>query len=168
MIRSLLSSFLRSWWLVIGRSTLTPRTIIGVMTMKMISSTSTTSTSGATLISARTRPLGCGLETMRRPRDGCGEKLVIALPCSRRAPLENGVDQLRRRLVDVDGHVVQLGGEVVVEPHRDDGDAQADCGGHQRLGDAGGHRADAAAPLGGVGQLLERGDDAADGAEQAD
>src|SRR5262249_56502628 len=50
--------FLRSWWLVNGRSTLTPRTIMGVTTMKMMSSTRVTSTSGVTLISARTCPLG--------------------------------------------------------------------------------------------------------------
>ena len=162
-IRSLLSSFLRSWWAVIGRSTLTPRTIIGVITMKMISSTSTTSTSGVTLISARTCPLGWRFRWP--PARGPRGQVVITRS---RVPAQDRVDQLGRGLVDVDGDVVEARGEVVVEPDRDDRDAEADGGGHQRLGDAGRHGADAAAALGRIGQLLERGDDAADGAEQAD
>ena len=81
---------------------------------------------------------------------------------------QDRVDQLGRGLVDVDGDVVDPRDEVVVEPDRDDRDAEADGGGDQRLGDAGRHGADAAAALGRVGELLKRGDDAADGAEQAD
>ncbi len=108
-MRSLLSSFLRSWWLVIGSSTLTPRTIIGVTTMKMMSSTSVTSTRGVTLISARTRPLGWRLTARwaaasRRPR------VVVRQAPSHCAPAMDGVDQLGGGLVNVDGQVVEPGG----------------------------------------------------------
>ena len=81
--------------------------------------------------------------------------------------LEDAVDQLGRRLVDVDRDVVQLGREVVVEPDRQDRDAQADGRRDEGLGDAAEDRADAAAALRGVGELLEGRDDAADGAEEA-
>ena len=48
-------SLFSGWALVFGRSTDTPEVISGAVTMKMISSTSMTSTSGVTLISASGR-----------------------------------------------------------------------------------------------------------------
>ena len=45
---------------------------------------------------------------------------------SRRVASQDRVDQLGRGLVDVDGDVVEARGEVVVEPDRDDRDAQPD------------------------------------------
>jgi hypothetical protein len=45
-------SWLSGWAVVRGRSTGTPEVIIGAATMKMMSSTSITSTKGVTLISA--------------------------------------------------------------------------------------------------------------------
>src|SRR5260221_13157521 len=129
---------------------------MGVMTMKMISSTSTTSTSGVTLISARTPPLAWRFETRRRRggvspasfgcpvgRGGRG----LTLDGSGGVALEDRVDELGRRLVDVDRDVVEPRREVVVEPDGQDRDAQADGRRDERLGDAGGDRADAAAAL---------------------
>src|SRR5579863_2216723 len=111
-MRSLLSSFFLSWWDVTGSSTATPRAIMGVMTMKMISSTRTTSTSGVTLISARTPPLAWRFETRRR-RGGCSPLAVgrggrgLTIEGSGRMALEDRVDELGRRLVDVDRDVVE-------------------------------------------------------------
>ena len=47
------------WALASGRFTSTPVCNIGAVTMKMISNTSMTSTSGVTLISARAPPPSC-------------------------------------------------------------------------------------------------------------
>src|SRR5450432_2421029 len=169
-MRSLLSSAFLSWWAVTGSSTATPRAIMGVITMKMMSSTSTTSTSGVTLISARTPPLAWRFETRCRLRGGspgAGGLGGSGLTRCSGVALEDRVDELGGRLVDVDRDVVELGREVVEEPHRHDGDAEAHGRRDERLGDAGRDGADAAAALGRVGELLEGGDDAADGAEEA-
>src|SRR3954464_13626651 len=75
--------------LAFGSSTLLPRWSIGVTTMKMMSSTSTTSTSGVMLMSERTPPLvptsmlmASGLRSRsgraRRLDAGVGERLVEA------------------------------------------------------------------------------------------
>src|SRR5258708_6851946 len=114
-----------------GSSTATPRAIMGVMTMKMMRSTSTTSTSGVTLISARTAPLAWRFETRRRGRGGspgCGGRGGSGLTSSGSrsgVALEDRVDELGRRLVDVDRDVVEAGREIVVEPDGQDRDAEA-------------------------------------------
>ena len=61
MMMSLPSSGLRLWCTVLGSSTGTPLAISGVTTMKMMSNTSTTSTSGVTLMFAITLLFSRGL-----------------------------------------------------------------------------------------------------------
>src|SRR5690606_13969258 len=103
-----------------GRSTFTPCWSIGAVTMKMMSNTSITSTSGVTLISAI--PLGPPL-------------LEPAIP-----DLLGGVplDEVE----EVGGEIAHLAiqhpdarDELVVEDERRDRDEEADRRGDQRLGD---------------------------------
>src|SRR5258708_36698747 len=98
-----------------------PCGMMGVMTMKMMRSTSTTSTSGVTLISARTPPLAWRFETRRR-RGGVSPACFgcpvgrggkgLTLDGSGGVALEDRVDELGRGLVDVDGDVVEPRREV--------------------------------------------------------
>ena len=136
--------------------------------MKMMSSTSDDVDQRGHVDLRPHLPLGVALDRRRCARRRAGAVAAGRAPRHTAPSAQDGVDQLGGGLVDVDGQVVEPRGEVVVEPDGDDRDAEADGGGDERLGDAGRHRADAAAPLGRVGQLLEGGDDAADGAEQAD
>src|SRR5690242_3649539 len=81
----------------IGSCTSTPRESMGVTTMKMISRTSTTSTSGVTLISAITPADGRGLT------DLCSAPFLPRFACMLFPALfEDVVDQLRRDVVHVD------------------------------------------------------------------
>src|SRR5712692_1964996 len=158
----------------LGSSTLFPRWSMGVTTMKMIRSTSTTSTSGVMLMSERTpdfapmsiamgRSSGLG---RRRPRGGGGGGggggLLVRARVRQRlvepAFLEEEVDQLVGGVGDVHRHLLHPVRQVVEHHQRGDGDEQAERRGHQRLGDAGRHRGEAAG-AGGRHQL-EGGDDA--------
>src|SRR5882757_5014490 len=161
--------------LVCGRSSGTPTVNSGAETMKMINSTSMTSTIGVTLISAIT-------DALRRPRrEPPADEFAtfIAMICRSRCP--HTLYRLSRPLVDLarqDGRkficealqplrlAVHLGGELVVENRRRDGRDQADRGGKQRLGDAGSHHRQRRVL--GRGDRLEARHDAPDGAEQAD
>src|SRR5258708_1486680 len=146
----LFSGIFSGLW-VSGRATSTPFCSIGVTTMKMINSTRQTSTRGVTLIWLFTSITRLGLT-----RRGS-----IPTPL-----LHEEVDQLGGRVRHLDLQPLQLVGEVVEHPGRRDGDAEAESGRHQCLGDAGRHRADAARA--GQRHAGERLDDADDGAEQAD
>ena len=81
--------------------------------------------------------------------------------------LDQVVDQLLRGVGHLDREVLDLGGEVVVGPHRRDRDHEAEGRGDQRLGDTG---RDAGQAAGGAlrGHAHERVHDTHRGAEQAD
>src|SRR6185503_13130522 len=112
---------------------------IGVITMKMISNTSTTSTRGVTLMSF----LGPG---------------SCLGPCMTLLRTREEVDDLGLDRVDVGVQLVDAPVEVVVHPHRRDGDDEAEGRHDERLGDAAGHLPQPALPRG--THLLERADDA--------
>src|SRR3989441_9101472 len=122
----------------------------GVTIMKMISSTSITSISGVTLMSALTaaRALvadrATGLRRILRleflREDGAAELRPDAL--------DQIVDQLLRGVRHLDGEEVDLGREVVVEPHRRNGDDEPERRRDQRFRDTGGHGAERAAATG--------------------
>src|SRR5579864_4109429 len=151
MVSCLLFSGIFSGTLVSGRATSMPFCSIGVTTMKMISSTRQTSTRGVTLIWLFTSWTRLGLT-----RRGS-----IPTPL-----LHEEIDQLGGGVRHLDLQPLQLVGEVVEDPGRRNGDEEAQGRGHQRLGDAGRHRADTARA--GQRHAGERLDDADDGAEQAD
>src|SRR5712691_1651884 len=99
-----------------GSVTLTPCCSNGAMIIMMISSTSMTSQSGVTLISDLTPPLA-------PPRSIA----IRNLPDLRGLPNEV-VDELRRGVVHFHVEVLDPAAEVVVEPHRRDGDDEPERG----------------------------------------
>src|SRR5256885_9833562 len=122
--------------------------MIGVTIMKMMSSTNITSIIGVTLMSALTgtRPLvtdrATGLRRLLRLeflREDRAAKLAADA-------LDEVVDQLLRRVGHLDREEVDLGGEVVIEPHRRDRDQEAERRRDQRLGDAAGDGLERAGP----------------------
>src|SRR2546425_10419248 len=117
-------------FVVFGRLTSGPFRICGAITMKMISSTSTTSTSGVTLM------FDCILagspSCMGRP-----QHLVLRRSDLRPADLrdlEQEVHQLRRSAVHLDLETLHLPREVVEGDHRRDRDEDAERGRDQGLG----------------------------------
>src|SRR6266540_3816536 len=116
--------------------------MIGVTIMKMMSSTSITSIIGVTLMSALTgtRPLvtdrATGLRRLLR-LEFLGEDRPAELAAD---ALDEVVDQLLRRVGHLDGDEVDLGREVVVEPHRRNRHEKADAGRDQRFRHAAGDR----------------------------
>src|SRR2546427_7912360 len=142
---------------------------IGGTIMKMMSSTNITSIIGVTLMSALTgtRPLvtdrATGLRRLLRL-----EFLREDRPAELAADaLDEVVDQLLRRVGHFDGDEVDLGGEVVVEPHGRNRHEEADAGGDQRFGHAARDRLQRLAAARGR-HPLERVHDAEHCAEQAD
>src|SRR6188474_2063380 len=109
-----------------GRVTAAPFCSMGVTTMKMISSTSITSTSGVTLMLELTLPLG----------NSTADSLLLQ---------EEG-HHVGGRVGHLDLEALVDIGEVVVAHDRGDGDQEPHRGGHQRLRDPGRHRCDAAGP----------------------
>src|SRR2546425_2110952 len=110
----------------------------GVTIMKMISSTSITSIIGVTLMSARTGTLelpvdrATGLRRLLRL-----ELLREDRPAELAADaLDEVVDQLLRRVRHFHRKEVDLGGEVVVQPHRRNRDDQTERRGNERFSDA--------------------------------
>src|SRR4029079_2723031 len=128
--------------------------------MKMISSTRQTSTNGVTLMSALTA-LWLSVAKCLSP-DACGMGGALLRPLL----LDEEVDQLRRGVGHLHLEALEDVGEVVEQPRRRDGDAEAEGGGHQGLRDAPPHRADAARAR--QRHALEGVDDADHGAEQTD
>src|SRR3954471_7555713 len=131
-----------SRFLPFGRVALKPAAISGVTIMKMISNTSMTSIIGVTLMSALTAD-----EPALLPVDmaTAGHRLLgLEFLGEDRTPelaphaLDEIVDQLLGAVGHFDGKILDLGGEVVVRPHRRDGDHEAEGRGDQGLGDTGG------------------------------
>src|SRR5207248_7998395 len=112
-----------------GRFTSTPRWIIGAVTMKMMSSTSITSTSGTTLISASE------LDTrLPRPRPGAAASCPVATFGTLGEIPFCDVQKLHREVVHFrceDLHAIR---EHVVEVHRRNRRDKAEGGGDQRVG----------------------------------
>src|SRR5687768_4058354 len=153
-----------------GRFTCSPCCIIGAVTMKMISSTSITSTSGTTLISeseVATYP-----PRPRRPRPDppescfCTEGIISRRSTGLREVALGDVQELEREVVHLGGEVLHPVREVVVEIHRRDRREEPRRRRNQRFGDTGGD--DRKARGTGGADPLEGDDDAPDGAEQAD
>src|SRR5262245_15141016 len=129
----------------------------GAMTMKMIRSTSTTSTSGVMLMAACI--LAGSPRRMARPRD-----------LDRRHPgirdLEQAVHELGRGPVHLDLEVLQPAGELVEGDDGRDRDEDAQRGRDQGLGDAARDRSHPAGPR--RRNAAERIDDSDDRPEEAD
>src|SRR5262249_40314524 len=129
-----------------GNRTSFPRCSIGVTTMKMISNTSTTSTSGVTLISflmPRPGPTAIAIASALGPqvRQVCRMRVRLAAQL-----LCHHIQELIGRLRDVHRAGIHPALEKVVEHHRRNRDQQTEGGGHQRLGDASRYGAQAAGP----------------------
>src|SRR6266849_10971934 len=101
--------------------------------MKMISSTSITSIIGVTLMSARTGTFelpvdrATGLRRLLR-LELLGEDRPTELAAD---ALDEVVDQLLRRVRHLHREEVDLGREIVVQPHRRDRNHEAEGGGDQ-------------------------------------
>src|SRR4029450_1288963 len=136
---------------------------MGVMTMKMISSTIMMSAMGVTLMSAMAPPLdpptaidmgvllregdrGCAPPGWRRAARRPGRPL--------RALLDEVVEQLRAGVVHLDVEPLHAAGQVVVGPDRGHRHEQAEGGGDEGLGDTGREGGDAARA--GAGPALGR------------
>src|SRR5438067_1355223 len=146
-----------------GTSTSRPICRIGVATMKMMSSTRTTSTRGVTLMSPLTSsglPPPAPNATALSPHRGCGAGVDASLV------LDEVVDELRRGIGHLDGETIDFVQEVVVEPDRRNGHEQAEGGGDERFGDTGRNGAQSAGTR--QRHALERVNDAGDVAEQSD
>src|SRR5687768_6773177 len=143
--------------LLSGRSTWTPAVSKGAVTMKMISSTSMTSTIGVTLIS----DIGDRRPRRPAPRMGPIAILGIHLQLAAQGAVEAVGEALEAGLEAIDAVA-----EAVVGDHRRDGGEQTDRGREQGLGDARGDDGEAGAL--GVGDGGEAAHDAEHRAEQAD
>src|SRR5512136_1291376 len=123
---SFCSSAFTAWARTSGRATSTPCWIRGAVTMKMMRSTSITSTSGVTLISVR----------VWRPEPPVPE--ATGGSSAEEVPLHD-VEEV----VGEVGHLAvedpDARDEEVVEDHRRDGGEEAHRGGDERLGDGAGH-----------------------------
>src|SRR5262249_36113931 len=104
-----------------GRSTETPCCRMGAVTMKMMSSTSMTSTSGVTLMSE-----------IESPPPGPPKAMLLL----QEVPLRD-VQELGAERVHLRRQHANLSGETVVHDHGRDGRGQADGSGHEGLRDTG-------------------------------
>src|SRR6266705_5591778 len=145
-----------------------PAAMIGVTIMKMMSSTSITSITGVTLMSALTADLALALVTDRATAlrrllrlEFLGEDRAAEF---RADALDQVVDQLLGRVRHLHRHEVDLGGEVVVQPHRRDGDDETERRRDERFGHAARDGCEVAAAARGR-HRLERSDDTHRGAE---
>src|SRR3954463_7666325 len=114
-----------------GRFTSMPRYIIGAVSMKISSSTSTTSTSGMMLISAIDVP-------MRRspPPSGDGRlNAIFGRPRQLRYRAAQDVQEIQHEAVHLRRPVPHPIDEVVVADDRRDGGREARRGGNQRFRD---------------------------------
>src|ERR1051326_6242391 len=130
-----------------GISALKPLAISGVTIMKMISSTSMMSIIGMTFGSDLTAVWPATLTDVSTAAHRLlGLELLGEDRTAEFAPdaLDEVVDELLRRVGHLDRQVLDLGGEVVVEPHRRDGHQEAERRGDQRLGDTPGDPREAA------------------------
>src|ERR1700676_2060981 len=136
-----------------GRASWMPWRSIGVATMKMISSTSITSTSGVTLMSPIT--------------SSCSSRRWKAMARSRlgEVPLRQ-VEEFHDEVLDAGPQLAAAVGEVVVGDERRDRGAETGGGVDQGLGDAGRDRDDRGRA--GGADVADGHHDLPDGAEQAD
>src|SRR5690606_14799529 len=145
---------------VFGSSICTPTVRRGAASMKMIRSTSITSTKGVTLIS------DIGRDARRRRR--LPSPRITPVPMSGRLvelPRQDQGEFVGEALVHADNRL-GLAVELVVEDHRRDRGEKAEAGRKQRLGDARRHHREVGRLL--EGDLLEGVLDAPDRAEEAD
>src|SRR3954449_12909237 len=127
---------------VLGTATSMPDCSTGAVSMKMTSSTSTTSTSGVMLMSASAdlvRPLESVNATAGLLHSFA---LTRALPLQRvllraKRDLFHAVQQFAGEVVHARAELADAGRELVVGNHRRDGHDQAGGGGDQRFRDAG-------------------------------
>src|SRR5664280_2613684 len=131
--------------LTLAISTLTPFCNMGVMTMKMMSNTSITSTMGVTLMleltflpSART-DIAITFNLLETGASANG--FTLSSSPANRAAFEEVVDQLAGAVVHFHVEGFHLVGEVVEHHDGRNGDEKSDSGGHQGFRDAAGHGA---------------------------
>src|ERR1700694_991619 len=142
-----------------GRFTSMPRYIIGAVSMKIRSRTSTTSTSGMMLISASVGPI-------RRPSPLSRLKAIFGDARDLGGGPRQEVEQLQREAVHLRGPVLHAVDEVVVADHGGDRRAQPGRGGDERFRDAGRDHREARRTL--LADSVEGRDDPEDGAGPAD
>src|SRR5260370_438940 len=143
-----------------GSSTVSPCVSIGAVTMKMISSTSITSTSGVTLISERS--VGSSVSvgrriSVRRTSSACGY--------SREVPLRQ-IQKVHRKVLHLPPGLPKALDEHVVGEEGGDGGEEAGGGVDERFADAGGDGDDRRGAGGADGG--EGVHDSPHGAEEAD
>src|SRR5215216_3591789 len=160
-----------SRFLPFGRVALNPAAISGVTIMKMIRSTSMTSIIGVTLMSALTadEPAELPVDMATAGHRLLGLELLREDRTPELAPhaLDEIVDQFLGAVGHFDGQILDLGGEVVVRPHRRNGDHETERRRDERLGDTG-RDARQAARGALLGHTYERVHDTHRGAEQSD
>src|SRR5207302_573386 len=142
-----------------GRFTSIPRYIMGAVNMKISSRTSTTSTSGMMLISARLVPIR---------RGPCGSSALNIVGGSARlgGGAAQQIEKVHREAFHLDGPVLHAIDEVVVADDRRDRGTEAGCRRDQGFGDTRRHHREARRAL--SSDPVERGHDAPHRAEQAD
>src|SRR5438105_15146071 len=113
-----------------GRFTSIPRYIIGAVSMKISNRTSTTSTRGTMLISARVGPI-------RRPSPLSKLNAIFGAARHLGHAAREEVEQLQREAVHLRGPVLHAVHEVVVSDHGGDGGAEAGRGGDEGFRGAG-------------------------------
>src|SRR5262245_5581354 len=167
----MLPSTCGSGWKIPGRSTGMSRWSCGATTMKMISRTRTTSTSGVTFMSGATPAPRTRLCHPLTPDSLTLLSLDLGFPPGLAAlelrfrPALDAVEQLARSSVQRGLVLADLGREVVEREHRRNRDGEAERGFDQRFRDAGRHGRQAARP--GRCDALERTDDPEHGAQQS-
>src|SRR5688572_25016330 len=135
-----------------GSSTWTSWSICGATTMKMMSSTSTTSTSGVTLMSGCTPAVGLRLRHSVTPVSSARRALF---------PVLDVIEELASRAVERAFVLADLVRQVVEREHGGNRDREAERRLDERLADARGDRRQPARAA--RRDPLERGDDADDG-----
>jgi len=131
-----------------------PPSIMGAVIRKITSNTSTTSTKGVMLISARagprrfSLPKSRGFPAMPRPLPQTAQTVGGALPspCPENDPL-GGSQKLQAEQIHPRGDHLDSIEEVVVGNHARDSHGQARGRGDERLGDTGSHRPRLAEPV---------------------
>src|SRR3954467_8856658 len=126
----------------LGSVALNPAAISGVTIMKMISSTSMTSIIGVTLMSDLTEvtPAELPVDMATAGHRLLGLEFLGEDRTPELAPpaLDQVVDHLLGAVGHLDRQILDLGGEVVVGPHRRDGDHETEGRGDQGFGHTGG------------------------------
>src|SRR5262245_13105673 len=143
-----------------GRLTSMPRYIIGAVSMKISSSTSTTSTSGMMLISASEVPI------RRSPSEDWMLNAIFGRPRELRHRTRQDVQEIEAEAIHLRRPVAHAVDGVVVAHDRRDGGGETGRGGDERRRDAGRHDRQAGRAL--RPGAVEGRHDAPHGAEQTD